>query len=506
MTRFDLLNDRYAATAAVAMRGVEMLIVAEPAGAHLDAVIKELLMLFRMDGPELWGDVLSVARQLRWRLATEPQPTIQNPQLQDIARAVVAQSERLRPVVGAESGQVLQRLADAAEMVGHSDPNVGAVLLRSLREIGSESCVVITASSRAAAGLTRWFYESGIRTPVVSGTQRNGSEVVDQAYAVGPPRVFPASVVTAPWGHGLTFLFPSWETNRTLTLSVVAQYAEGAIRPRNRVFKEGIDPVLETPAPDIADDLVPMPIWTQPSTANRTPGDDEVMARRVLLSGGLAMYLETDGEHIRSLDPAQPQGERVTFSHLETVGPGTFLVLREGQAEREALYDRAVMLLGDRGPAAERSQQHWKEGLQRKLRNLGRSEVSRQLQEAGVRRHTRAVDWIERTLARPQDTHDFELLLRWLDIPPYPTIELATELRRQRMKASVDVRESLEDALSAASMTKLKEAGHLRLDLELPGFRGIIATRVLAISPHTEPVGRNDVRIPELDRSAQWLE
>jgi hypothetical protein len=55
-------------------------------------------------------------------------------------------------------------------------------------------------------------------------------------------------------------------------------------------------------------------------------------------------------------------------------------------------------------------------------------------------------------------------------------------------------------------MTTLEEHGHLRLDLDIPGFRGIIATRVLAVSPHAELVARHDVRVATPDRSAQWLE
>jgi hypothetical protein len=196
----------------------------------------------------------------------------------------------------------------------------------------------------------------------------------------------------------------------------------------------------------------------------------------------------------------------VMHSDVKLVGPGTYLVLREGQSERQALYDRAVALLGDRGPQAKASQRRWKEALQVKLRRAGRQEVRRALAQIGVHRMDRATAWTEETLTRPQNDQDFVRLLAWLDVPLHPTFELATELRRLRLQASADVRESLESALSVASMTTLEEHGHLRLDLDLPGFRGIIATRVLAISPHAELIARHDVRVTTADRSAQWLE
>ena len=42
----------------------------------------------------------------------------------------------------------------------------------------------------------------------------------------------------------------------------------------------------------------------------------------------------------------------------------------------------------------------------------------------------------------------------------------------------------------------MERAGHLGLDVDTAGFRGILAARVLAISPHAEIVSRHDARIP----------
>ena len=506
MTRLERLNERYAAAASVSAYGVEMLTVGDSVGAHLNAAIKELIVLARTDSLELWADLLGAARQLRWRLVTEPQPVELNPQLQEVAQAVKSQAEHLHAAVGDNARTVLRQLEGAALEAGRRDPVAGPVLVRSIQEVGPESCRVLAAGSRSAAGLSRWFTEIGLGVVAVSGIDRRGDGVVEQAYAVGPPRIFPPSAITSPTAHAVTFIFPSWETNRSIPRTVLSAHAQGAIRPHSRTFTEGDEPVLMRPAPDVADDLVPLPTWTVHQAPDREPGVDEVVAHKVLLSGALSIYLDRDGEYIRSLDPTQPAGERVTHSDVQLVGPGTYLVLREGHSERQAIYDRAIALLGDRGPQAKASQRRWKEALQVKLRRAGRREVGRALAQVGVPRIDRATAWTEETLARPQNDEDFVHLLAWLDVPLHPTFELATELRRLRLQASADVRESLERALSAASMTTLEQHGHLRLDLDLPGFRGIIATRVLAISPYAELIARHDVRVTTPDRSAQWLE
>jgi len=73
-------------------------------------------------------------------------------------------------------------------------------------------------------------------------------------------------------------------------------------------------------------------------------------------------------------------------------------------------------------------------------------------------------------------------------------------------QASAEIGRQLEKAVSAADLTELESTGHLSLDVPTEGFRGILATRVVAISPYSEIVSRHDARVPFEDRSGQWLE
>jgi hypothetical protein len=280
--------------------------------------------------------------------------------------------------------------------------------------------------------------------------------------------------------------------------------AIGGIRPRTRTHKIGDDAFIPDRLRRVEDQLKPAPAWVRPKF--RLPvGGDEVHARRVLLCGGLSIMLDLEGETIRTLDPDRPAGGRVRMRDVEDVDSGTYLVLREGQTESEPLYARALARLAARADAVERSQTEWKSALRERL-HAGSAEVTRSLRALGVKAAAQAPAWTARTLARPNSDADFEILLRWLGVPLEPFREHANLVRRARSQAVVDVKEALEAALGDADMRGLERVGFLKLDLELEGFAGIVATRVLALSPHLDVVARSELRIPREDTRARWLE
>jgi hypothetical protein len=189
------------------------------------------------------------------------------------------------------------------------------------------------------------------------------------------------------------------------------------------------------------------------------------------------------------------------------VRPGIYLLLRDGETERLALYQAALQLMGPHAAAAVvTAQAEWKDALQARLDKLGRATVVRELAALGVKTLDRVGAWTEPLLARPQSNRDFESLLQWLGVQVHPTYELATALRRKRAQASARIGDQLEEAVAAADMSLLEREGHLRLELQSAGFRGIIATRVLSISPGAEIISRYDARVLRPDRSAKWLE
>ena len=473
-------------------------------GAGLNAAVRRLLVTAKDDTPGLWDDLLGAVKALRWRVITQPQPMISNEAILNAAQEVERQAWRLRGAVSSDA--LLDELVSSAQSVAAYDSPLGAVLLRSVEEMGAEDCFVVAASRPAQTGLESWLAEHAVDVVTFGELERDPLRR-EQAYVVGPPRFFRSSLVTAPAVGSVSFLLPTWFADRSIPRSAIAAYAEGAIRIEARVFTEGdlSEPEATAPEAEVEDEFLPQPTWGVPRNPDREPSGDEVVAHKVLLCGGLAIWLD-DGERIRSLDPMQPSGERVTYTDVGAVCQDTYLLLRAGETERGALYKAAVEQLGARGPIAHAAQVEWKSRLAVRIARQGMREVVRELSRHGVKTADRARAWTEPNLVRPHSDRDFELLLTWLDLPIQPTFGYATMLRRALYQASAEIGEQLEEAASVADMVALQRDGMLSLEVKRAGFRGIVATRVLGISPHAEVVARHDARVPFTDAGARWVE
>jgi hypothetical protein len=502
MSRVDALNQRYAASASLAREGVEIVAIGDPAGARFNVAVRRLMGLAREQTGAYLEDLVGAAKALRWRQITQPQPAAFNPSRQHLATEVIKHARRLHGAIGDQS--LLDEVMASASALAEADPEVGSALLSSIDEVGADACVVVAASRAAATGLEPWLRDHGVLVLTAGDLEREQPER-DQAYVVGPPRFFRSSLVTAPVTGAVSFLLPAWFGDRTIPLSAIASYAEGAIRIETRVFVEGdtSEPVVDLPGDD-EDEYLPQPVWGRRRDDDREPTSEEVEARKLLLSGNLAMWLD-DGDRIRSLDPDQPCGERVIYTDVSAVQPGTYLLLRQGATERSALYQAAIAGL-PRGDAVDRSQAAWKQLLAERIHEAGYRRLVQQLRDAGVKTADRARAWTDPNLIRPVNDQDFETLLQWLGIPVQPAFGYATMLRRTLYQVSAEIGKQLEGAISAAELSELDVTGHLSLDIKTEGFRGILATRVLAVSPFSEVVSRHDARVPFEDRSGQWLE
>lgn len=508
MTRLVATAARYARSASMIRNGTELSIVADPVGSRFDAAARRLILLARDDSSSLWDDVVAPTKALRWRLLTQPQPTEFGVSVQEASTEVAARARDLRAAVSAEAQSLLDELAAAADAVAATDSVVGAVLIESIREATAEGAVVIAASGGAAVGLARWLSPQGFRVRTVSELLRE-QLFVESGYAVGPPRFFASALLTAPTTDTLNFVLPAWFADRSLPRSPLAARAEGGIRIRGSEFTIG--DVSEREVGRLAagvdeEALLPQAAWIPPAAPPREPGPSEVTARRVHLSGGYRMWLDDDGEWIRAVDPSQTGGDRVMNIDIEEVRPGVYLLLRDGQTERGALYEATLELMGSQRSTVEDSQAAWKGALKKRLDRLGRTTVTRQLAEAGVRTLDRVPAWTESLLSRPRSNQDFERLLHWLAVPIHPTYELATGLRSLRIKASNKIGEQLEAVVAGADMSRLERDGYLRLELDCEGFRGIIATRVIDISPYPKTIPHFEARVLHPDRRVTWRE
>jgi hypothetical protein len=504
MSRIDVAVHRYSAVASLMRHGVDVIAVGDPSGSRLNATARELLLVARDDDSDLWDFLIRPVRALRWRLLTHPQPLILNSAVRDAAEEVARQARALRHAVA--NSDLLERMAASARAVTEADPALGDALQRSIQEIGADSCVLVAASTHAQAAIAEWLGDSNVPVLTVGELSREGAGA-RHAVVIGPPRFFSAPLVNAPASESLHFVVPSWFRDLSLPRSPLAVYAEGTVQIEVHVRSQGDATEPDLPASDAAleEELLPQPSWPSPLPSNREPASDEVVAHKVLLSGGLAMWLD-DGERIRALDPAHPSGERVTFVDVGSVRPGTYLLLRKGESDRDALHAATLRELGARGPAVDEGQRHWKQRLADRILRLGYPAVVRELTKMGVRSAGQARAWTAPNLIRPQRDADFKTLLGWLDVTAEPSFENANLFRQALYRASAAIRERLEKAIDRADLTELDQRGHLTIDVQAEGFRGILATRVLAISPNASIIARRDARVPFDDRSAQWLE
>ncbi|WP_022908550.1 hypothetical protein [Curtobacterium sp. B18] len=503
------LDQRYAAAASLARHGVEIIAVRDDLGARFDSVTRDLFRLIQRDGPGVWDDVVGAAKALRWRLITYPMPLERNSQLTAAASEVARQAHRL---VGAvDEDALLREIADAAAALCSRDPLVGSVLFESLTEVGADSAIVVAASSQSREAVGEWLGSLGARVLTLGELER--AEVTeDIAYLLGPPQFFKSAAVTAPRTLEVTYIVPAWFGDRTVPRSPLTQYAEGSIQVAARVVMAG-DAAPAAPQPAVADDepipeedLLPQPVWGSRLSGDRALLTDELEARKVLLSGGRAIWLDDDGERIRSLDPTQPPGERVGYSAVPAVVPGTYLLLREGEAERESLHVRAYARIGPSAAAVQASQASWKSGVTERLRARGVRDSERSLRALGVRAAGQIRAWASPHVIRPQSDSDFERLLEWLALPVQPHFGHASLLRHEVHRATRELRDRLEAAADVADLHELERSGHMTLDIAESGFRGMFVTRVVAIAPFSEVVARHDARVPFADDGAQWLE
>jgi hypothetical protein len=505
MSRIHDVIHHYNACRAMLKHGVDIFAVGDPAGARLNAAVRRALYQVDDDNRDVWGDLIRAANAVRWRRMMQPQPTAYSPALSEAVAGVLRAAKLLRSFVGDES--LVDQVADAATAVGDTDSPVGAELLRSVKEAGTKACVVVASSGSARSGVHGWLEQFGVQVVVTSDLD-NLSADIGQSYAIGPPTFFPASLVTAPATEAITFVMPAWFGNRSVPASSFGPHSEGgaAIGVNVHLIGDVAEPPTQVPeAAEIEDTFYPQPVWGSRKSGDREPESDEVEAWKILLGGGLALWLD-DGERIRSLDPRQPEGDRVSYEAVDAVQPGTYLVLREGATEHGAMYDAALAAVGQRAASITATQERWKHALADRHARDGARHVIDELKVRGVLSAARVRAWIEPTLICPKHEEALAALLEWLGIPLQPTYGNAVSLRRALYKAIAELRQELEAAVGQADLSALQRDGLMHLELRREGFRGMIVARVLARAPFTEIVPRRQTRVPFPDCGAQWLE
>ncbi|QDY66593.1 hypothetical protein FQA45_09800 [Glutamicibacter halophytocola] len=483
-----------------------MILVNDPIGESLNRTVCKLSRSIREHELNALEEIESAAKALLWRYVTRPQPLSHNQGIDEICRAIQQQVAHFKNKI--QDRALLTDLTESVKQIGLGDPLTGRVLLESCQEVGAKNAVVVAASRPATQDLRTWLEPYGIAVVTQSELARLNAHF-EITYAVGPPKFFGSSVVTSPATNELSYLLPSWFKDRSIPLSAISAHSEGKIQIRSRLYSVG--PALEVAAKPLEENLelesyLPQPIWSRPRGATTEHvEEDRAQARKIYLSGEFSIWLD-DGERIRTIEIGNPPGERVSYTNVGSIKRGTFLLLRQGVSEYGALADASKKALGNLAREIEFTQSNWKQALGKKINEHSKTYIIKQLEMEGIATPNRAFAWVEKDLICPQKKSDFLALLRWLQVPVEPTLSNAMALRRQTYKTRNDIHRQLEKSIANADMNHLERNGFLQVGYETEGFRGILATRVLAISPDHEIVPKSNLRVPSSDRSARWLE
>lgn len=506
MNRVEALNKRYEICTRIDGAPAGPLVIEaipDSAGARFDQTLRNIIASLKDDAVS-FEELLSPAKALRWKRLFHAQPVTLDARLQVLAEQVIKQCSLME---GALDDQFLDELSKAAEGVADNDSGFVDELPTWIDDVGAEECVVVAANRSDAIEFREWLQRDGLQIL----TARQALSAVpecSQMYVVGPPIFYPRALATAAVTDEISYLVSDWFRCRKLPTSSFAEFAEKAVVVKAHVRESETVEVVNRPAVEQSDALeeyVPEPIWGKAETVCSVPQCDEALARKLYLSGGFAMWLD-DGQRIRSLDPNQPVGERVTYTDVESVTEGSFLLLREGASERETLYKAAFDSLGHRAADIAASQTRWKRRLDDRLQHRGHRCVEDELKTFGVTACEQVRAWTDPILVRPKSKRDFRLLLDWLGVPVQSTADNADMLKSALRHESQRIRKELEDTIEYIDLDELERIGYVSLGGRNVGVRGICATRVLAISHFVRVVARSRTRLLIKDDGGRWLE
>lgn len=506
MNRLECLNRRYGISTRVdgaAAGPVVIEVITDPAGARFDKALHNIIVSLGEDAVS-FEELLSPATALRWKRLFHAQPVTLDDQLQVLAEQVIEQCSLMG---GALDDQLLNELSKAAEDVVGSDSGLADELPTWIDDVGAEECVVVATNRKDVIELRKWLQRDGLQV-LTAREALSAAFDRSQMYVVGPPIFYPRALVTSAVTDEISYLVPSWFRCRRLPTSSFAQSAEKPVvinthvREAKSVEWNG-NQALEQSV--VLEEYVPQPVWGKFEGASYAPKTDEVLARKLYLSGGFSMWLD-DGQRIRSLDPSQPVGERVTYTDVESVAEGTFLLLRESGSERQSLYEAAFESLGDSAADIVATQRRWKDRLGDRLQSRGHWGVKDELHDRGVKAYEQVCAWTDPILVRPKSKQDFELLLDWLGVPVQSTVNNAHILKSALSAESQRIRKQLESIIEYLDLGELDRRGHISLGGRDVGVRGIFATRVLAISDFKRVVARGKTRFLIKDDGGRWLE
>jgi hypothetical protein len=513
MGNLELADDAYSLATDVSP---ERYRVVCPEARRFSRALSALLSVLGEDAMNpLWEAVVGTARAARWRSAAEGIPFNAPESGADEPLTLLMEAGRaLDGLVEARQESALQKLLScASKLRAENNEALAAAILATVRDGDPRDTCVVAVSRKNALALSGWLSGQSVGIPALMPREFMGGRRWDFAVVVGAGDWFPGQMFTCPRAEAITLVHYAHLRDSKKFWGIFGSFATVTLAVDVR---EDPTPVGEDDdeAPDeLAAEQVPEPPWPallQQAVAQSGPDEpteERLPSRLVVLAQGFGLWLPIDAVRIRGLDLSAAKGERVVGLATASITKGIVLVTREGASVAGTLAAMADAELGARAPEIRQRQREWKESLRAKLRAVGAATFSRTLERAGART-TNVRYWASEDSIRPQQDHDFDVLLQLLGIA-----DRARHLNDGRIlwgahhRAGIQLTTALEAVVDDADLSELEATGRQQLHLNDQNISATLtAFRVVAIQADTHPVAAAAARRPFKLKGAQWLE
>lgn len=500
------IRDIYKVVKKASTSPVEIVSVTDNVGEQLTLLLRKIRSEIEPFTDSFWDEALALLAGIRWHWSLSPGSPLLNQRLQEMLQSIAVQLEVLR-LRGAKA-EHLEAIQELIELVRCAPLSPMAEVLQEYLFDGTGMDVGLVLPRRYLAEQYRDSVSSVFpETRLLGRDDVQDTPPVEQLLFMGSPQLFGEHAWQAPRAEEQVFVVPNWIAKTGLPVSPLQNLY---INPYRRVVKHSAASQL----PKITEDPLSMMGFSAYTGPGETPanqdsgplGVDEVWARQVTLADGRSTMLDVEGEQVRTLDPWAEPGQRVKLTDVEEVQTGSYLVLRVGASETDALRDLTVAHLGGDSASVLAAHSLWKSKLSTQLRRHGERWVRRKLLEFGMQTLPRVEAWCLASTFGPRADDDFALLMIWLDLSPHRFLQARSQLRSAQSIVTHAIRTDMETRLSGGDMQKLVSQGTLEIEAETEGVAGMLAGEVVAVSSELKRVRKHQLRVLETGRRLKWQE
>jgi hypothetical protein len=440
-------------------------------------------------------EVIVFHSSLRNALTIDPFHPVQHEQLfQNIQR---------RPLNDIANGQDLAEFEKLMEMANNlivRENNPGFDFLEKLIE-GNMSSVLVTFLRESTRTKAENIYSDKFGEGVCFDSQsRRSDQSFDVNVIFGPLHWYSESIISNPKGFEIKSVSAAHIAFKPPELISFPNWFNYGKRP---TFS-GVDAPMLLIQDDLGDaqedHAMEFPIyWARNNTYTVKTQEGQELCRQFALANGKQVFVQIDGGDLDFVNVVAIDSQnRLTQSEIapRSVGVGNFVVLREGQSNSEALLLQAASNLGNRYAEIEKKQEVWKSTLRAAINKNSLAKISRDLVDLGLKSENRIRDWTNPSLRRPLRDEDFRILLKYLGLNVSTYFESATLLRRTILKAAMEFRHQLENAINDISVKNLITEGTVVIKAPVSGIANLFVSRIVGVSPTEVYVDRQKIRIP----------